>query len=80
MKVGETRFEIGDIIIGTPESNEHYGVTNELALLEVLRVGETFVEVRLKHQPYFREKVGELFVVDPRLFRKVRTENTNFIR
>ena len=27
-----------------------------------------------------KEKDGKLFVVNPRLFRKVRTENTNFIR
>ena len=80
IKTEVPKFEIGDLIMGTPESNEHYVVTNELALLEVLRVGETFVEVRLKHQPYFREKVGKLFVVNSRLFRKVRTENTNFIR
>ena len=27
-------MRVGDLIMGTPESNEHYVVTNELALLE----------------------------------------------
>ena len=55
IKMEVPKFEIGNLIMGTPESNEYYEVTNTLALLEVLRVGKTFVEVRLKH-PHILEK------------------------
>lgn len=80
MKVGETRFEIGDIIIGTPVSGTMYSITNELASLEVVAIRGDQIRVELKYHPHFKEEIGERFFVDPSLFKKEETRFTNFRR
>ena len=80
MKVGETRFEIGDIIIGTPVSGTVYSITNELASLEVVDIRGDQIRVELKYHPHFKEEIGERFFVDPSLFKKKETRFTNFRR
>lgn len=80
MKVGETRFEIGDIIIGTPVSGTMYSITNELASLEVVDIRGDQIRVELKYHPHFKEEIGERFFVDPSLFKKEETRFTNFRR
>lgn len=80
MKVGETRFEIGDIIIGTPVSGTVYSITNELASLEVVDIRGDQIIVELKYHPHFKEEIGERFFVDPSLFKKEETRFTNFRR
>lgn len=80
MKVGETRFEIGDIIIGTPVSGTVYSITNELASLEVVDIRGDQIRVELKYHPHFKEEIGERFFVDPSLFKKEETRFTNFRR
>ena len=80
MKVGETRFEIGDIIIGTPVSGTVYSITNELASLEVVDIRGDQIRVELKYHPHFKEEIGERFFVDPSLFKKEEIKFTNFRR
>ena len=80
MKVGETRFEIGDMITGTLVSGTVYSITNELASLEVVDIRGDQIKVELKHHPHFKEEIGERFVVDPSLFKKKETKFTNFRR
>ena len=80
MKVGETRFEIGDIIIGTSVSGTVYSITNELASLEVVDIRGDQIRVELKYHPHFEEEIGERFFVDPSLFKKEEIKFTNFRR
>lgn len=80
MKVDETRFEIGDIITGTSVSGTVYYITNESALLEVVGIRGDRVRVKLKYHPHFKEEIGEIFFVDPSLFKKEETRFTNFSR
>mgnify|MGYP003408069596 FL=1 len=80
MKVDETRFEIGDIITGTSVSGTVYSITNELASLEVVGIRGDRIRVELKYHPHFKEEIGEIFFVDPSLFKKEETRFTNFRR
>lgn len=80
MKVDETRFEIGDIITGTLVSGTEYCITNESAFLEVVGIRGDQVRVELKYHPHFKEEIGEIFFVDPSLFKKEETRFTNFRR
>ena len=80
MKVGETRFEIGDMITGTLVSGTVYSITNESASLEVVDIRGDQIKVELKHHPRFKEEIGEIFFVDPSLFKKKETKFTNFRR
>ena len=80
MKVDETRFKIGDIITGTSVSGTVYYITNESALLEVVGIRGDRVRVKLKYHPHFKEEIGEIFFVDPSLFKKEETRFTNFRR
>ena len=80
MKVDETRFEIGDIITGTPVSGTVYSITNESASLEVVGIRGDRIRVELKYHPHFKEEIGEIFFVNPSLFKKKETRFTNFRR
>ena len=80
MKVGETRFEIGDMVTGTLVSGTVYSITNELASLEVVGIKGDQIRVELKYHPHFKEEIGERFFVDPSLFKKKETKFTNFRR
>ena len=80
MKVGEAIFEIGDIITGTPVSGTEYCITNESAFLEVVGIRGDQVRVELRYHPHFKEEIGEIFFVDPSLFKKEETRFTNFRR
>ena len=80
MKVDETRFEIGDIITGKSVSGTVYSITNESASLEVVGIRGDRIRVELKYHPHFKEEIGEIFFVDPSLFKKEETRFTNFRR
>ena len=74
MKVGETRFEIGDIIIGTPVSGTVYSITNELASLEVVDIRGDQIRVELKYHPHFKEEIGERFLLTLVYLRKKKQD------
>ena len=80
MKVGETRFEIGDMITGTLVSGTVYSITNESASLEVVGIRGDQIRVELKYHPHFKKEIGERFFVDPSLFKKKETKFINFRR
>ena len=70
MKVDETRFEIGDIITGTPVSGTVYSITNESASLEVVGIRGDRIRVELKYHPHFKEEIGERFLLTLAYLRK----------
>ena len=79
MKVGETRFEIVDIITGTSVSGTEYCITTESAIMEVLWVREESMKVKILSHETRPHWIGSLYTVDPIWFKLARPR-TNFYR
>ena len=71
-------FRIGDVVTGLKGANA-YGVTTEMAIMEVLRVEGDSMKVKILSHETSPRSVGFIYTVEPIWFKLARPR-TNFYR
>ena len=62
------KFQKGDIITGTPESDREYGITTSNAIMKVIRTSPYF-RVKIINHKHCKEEIGCTFDVHPKYFQ-----------
>lgn len=73
-------FKVGDIIKGKESSNRMHSVTDDRGIYEVIKIEENnYIKVRLIYHKKYMDKLGNIYGVNPKYFKKADYIKSNFI-